>query len=97
MSRRWSVVCAIEEQLAAYGRHADGVAVAADACDHAAQERRSLWVGGRCIAGIVQVIKAALSTAPIEETQDHAAMVYDGGGTVSLLREIGLWRIQNLK
>ena len=64
-----------------------------------ADKLKEAWTGPQkeFIAGIVQAIKAALPTAQIEETQDHAAMAYGAGGTVSFLRENGLWKIQNLK
>ncbi len=64
-----------------------------------ADKLKEAWSGPQkeFIAGIVQAIKAALPTAQIEETPDHAAMAYGAGGTVSFLRENGLWKIQNLK
>jgi hypothetical protein len=64
-----------------------------------AEKLKEAWTGPQkeFIAGIVQAIKAALPTAQIEETQDHAAMAYGAGGTVSFKRENGLWKIQNLK
>jgi hypothetical protein len=64
-----------------------------------ADKLKEAWTGPQkeYIAGIVQAIKAALPTAQIEETQDNAAMAYGAGGTVSFLREHGLWKIKNLK
>jgi len=44
---------------------------------------------------IVQAIRAALPNATIEETGDQAAMAYGAGGTVSFLREHGVWKIKD--
>ncbi len=44
----------------------------------------------------VQAIKTALPTAQIEETGDSAAMSYGAGGTVSFIRERGVWKIKDL-
>lgn len=44
----------------------------------------------------VQAIKTALPTAQIEETGDSAAMPYGAGGTVSFIRERGVWKIKDL-
>lgn len=44
----------------------------------------------------VQAIRSALPTAKIEQTDDRAAMPYGAGGTVLLLREEGLWKIDEL-
>jgi hypothetical protein len=64
-----------------------------------AEKLRAAWEGDQkeYISRIVQAIKAALPTASIEETQDRAAMPYGAGGTVSFVREAGLWRIENLQ
>ena len=44
---------------------------------------------------IVQAIKAALPSATIEETGDSASMAYGSGGTVSFVREHGVWKIRD--
>jgi hypothetical protein len=64
-----------------------------------ADKLRAAWEGDQkeFITRVVQAIKAALPTASIEETQDRAAMPYGAGGTVSFVREGGLWRIENLQ
>jgi hypothetical protein len=43
---------------------------------------------------IAQAIKAALPTATIERLDDRATMSYGAGGTVELLREHGIWKIE---
>ena len=60
---------------------------------------KEAWTGDQkeYIAGIVQAIRSAMPTASIEETEDRAAMPYGAGGTVSFVREIGLWKIDDLK
>lgn len=42
----------------------------------------------------LEAIRAALPNATIEETGDEAAMSYGSGGTVSFIRERGLWKIR---
>jgi hypothetical protein len=44
---------------------------------------------------ICQGIKAALTQATIEEYSDRASMTYGSGGTLQLIREHGLWKIEN--
>lgn len=62
-----------------------------------ADKLRAAWEGPQKeqISRIVQAIKAALPTAAIEETGDSAAMAYGAGGTVSFVREHGLWKIRD--
>jgi hypothetical protein len=43
---------------------------------------------------VVSALKQALPGAQIEETGDRAAMAY-GAGTIQLVREHGLWKIEN--
>lgn len=43
---------------------------------------------------ITQAIKAALPTATVERLDDRATMSYGAGGTVELLREHGIWKIE---
>jgi hypothetical protein len=64
-----------------------------------ADKLRAAWEGDQreYITRIVQAIKAAMPTSTIEETQDRAAMPYGAGGTVSFVRENGLWKIENLQ
>ncbi|MDW8251640.1 MAG: hypothetical protein RMJ98_20285 [Myxococcales bacterium] len=44
---------------------------------------------------ICQSIKAALPQATIEEYSDRASMSYGSGGTLQLVREHGLWKIEH--
>jgi len=46
------------------------------------------------IQQVVAALKQALPTATIEETGERAAMPY-GAGTMQLVREHGLWKIEN--
>ena len=46
------------------------------------------------IEQVVSAVKQALPGASIEETGEHAAMPY-GAGTMQLVREHGLWKIEN--
>jgi hypothetical protein len=43
---------------------------------------------------MAQALRAALPTAEIERIGDHATMSYGAGGTVQLVREHGLWKIE---
>jgi hypothetical protein len=43
---------------------------------------------------ITQAIKAALPTATVERLDDRATMSYGAGGTIELLREHGIWKIE---
>jgi hypothetical protein len=62
-----------------------------------ADKLRTAWEGPykEQINRIVQAIKTALPTAQIEETGDSAAMSYGAGGTVSFMREHGVWKIRD--
>lgn len=64
-----------------------------------AAKLKKAWEGEQkeYISRIVQAIQSALPTARIEETEDRAAMPYGAGGTVLLVRESGLWKIEDLK
>lgn len=46
------------------------------------------------IERLTQAIEAALPTATIEHLGERATMSYGSGGTVELLREHGLWKIE---
>lgn len=62
-----------------------------------ADKLRAAWEGPQKdqMNRIVQAIRAALPTAAIEETGDHASMAYGAGGTVSFIREHGVWKIKD--
>jgi hypothetical protein len=61
-----------------------------------ATKLKSAWEGHEKdeIQQVVAALKQALPTATIEETGERAAMPY-GAGTVQLVRERGLWKIEN--
>jgi hypothetical protein len=61
-----------------------------------AAKLREAWEGPEKaqIGQVISALKRALPSATIEETGERAAMVY-GVGTIQLLREHGLWKIEN--
>lgn len=61
-----------------------------------ATKLKSAWEGYERdeILQVVSAVKQALPTATIEETGERAAMPY-GAGTMQLVREHGLWKIEN--
>jgi hypothetical protein len=61
-----------------------------------ATKLKSAWEGHEKdeIEQVVSALKQALPTASIEETGERAAMPY-GAGTMQLVREHGLWKIEN--
>lgn len=46
---------------------------------------------------LTQALKAALPTAQVERIGDRATMAYGAGGTVELLREHGIWKIEEFE
>lgn len=62
-----------------------------------AEKLRESWEGPQReeMLRITQALKAALPSATIEETGDVASMSYGSGGTVSLVRERGAWKIRD--
>jgi hypothetical protein len=61
-----------------------------------ASKLKSAWEGHEKeeIQQVVMALKQALPTATIEETGERATMPY-GAGTMQLVREHGLWKIEN--
>jgi hypothetical protein len=61
-----------------------------------APKLQSAWEGHEKdeIAQVVAALKQALPGGQIEETGDRATMPY-GAGTIQLVREHGLWKIEN--
>ncbi len=61
-----------------------------------ATKLKSAWEGHEKeeILQVVSALKQALPTATIEETGERATMPY-GAGTMQLVREHGLWKIEN--
>jgi hypothetical protein len=62
-----------------------------------AEQLRAAWEGAQKeeTDRVLQALRAALPTATIEENGDTASMSYGSGGTVSFLRERGLWKIRD--
>ena len=62
-----------------------------------AEKLRAAWEGPQReqMNRIVQAVRTALPTATIEETGDSASMAYGAGGTVSFVREHGVWKIKD--
>ncbi len=60
------------------------------------EKLRAAWEGPQKeeMLRITQALRAALASATIEETGDVATMSYGSGGTVSLIRERGAWKIR---
>lgn len=62
-----------------------------------AEKLRREWEGPQRaeMQRIAQALKAALPTATIEESGEVASMAYGSGGTVSFLKEHGVWKIRD--
>lgn len=92
--KRWDVVLRYIPQAEIDGL-SDG---AAEEGKLTAEKLKAAWEGEQKeqVERVVQAIKAALPTATIEETGDSAAMAYGAGGTVSFVREGGVWKIKEL-
>jgi hypothetical protein len=58
---------------------------------------RAAWEGSQKeeMARITAALRAALPTAQFEEVGDRATMAYGSGGTVQLVREHGVWKIED--
>jgi hypothetical protein len=59
---------------------------------------RAAWEGEqkRDMTQLVQALKASLPTAKVELLGDRATLAYGPGATVELLREQGVWKIEEL-
>lgn len=60
---------------------------------------KSAWEGEQRaeIERLVQALKAALPTARVEMLGDRATMAYGAGGTVELVEERGVWKVEEFK
>ena len=58
---------------------------------------REAWEGTQKdeMRKIAAAVRAALPTAKLEETGDRATLAYGTGGTVQLVREHGVWKIED--
>jgi hypothetical protein len=59
---------------------------------------RAAWEGEqkRDMTQLVQALKASLPTAKVELLGDRATLAYGPGATIELLREQGVWKIEEL-
>ena len=64
--------------------------------DPSEEQLRAAWEGPEKdeIAQVIAGLKQALPSATIEESGERATMAY-GAGTLQLVREHGLWKIEN--
>ena len=46
---------------------------------------------------LTQALKAALPTAKIEQIGARATMAYGAGGTVEMVNEAGVWKIEEFR
>ena len=62
-----------------------------------AQKLKEAWEGVQKqeVDRIVQAVKSALPTATFEEVGDRATMPFGAVGTVQLVRERGVWKIED--
>jgi hypothetical protein len=62
-----------------------------------AEKLKAAWEGPQKdeMLRITAAIRTALGTAQIEETADRATMAYGAGGTVQMVREHGVWKIED--
>jgi HAMP domain-containing protein len=60
---------------------------------------KSAWEGEQRaeIERLVQALDAALPTARVEMLGDRATMAYGAGGTVELVQERGVWKVEEFK
>lgn len=49
------------------------------------------------LEGLVAAVESSLTTAGLEVTGDRATMAFGTGGTVELVRERGLWKVEDLR
>ncbi len=61
-----------------------------------AKKLKAAWEGEQQqeMTRLVQAIKAALPTAQVELLGDRATVSYGAGGTVEMLEEAGVWKIE---
>jgi hypothetical protein len=64
-----------------------------------AERLRKAWEGDQKeeMDRLTEALRAALPTAKFELIGDRATMAYGAGGTVELLREQGLWKIEEFR
>ena len=62
-------------------------------------ELKRAWEGGERaeLERLVSAVETALPTARLEVTGDRATMAFGAAGTVELVREKGVWKVEDLK
>jgi hypothetical protein len=62
------------------------------------EELRRAWDGEeqKELEALVSAVEAGLATAELEVTGDRATMAFGAGGTVELVRERGIWKVEDL-
>ncbi len=63
------------------------------------EELKRAWEGGERaeLERLVSAVETALPTARLEVTGDRATMAFGAAGTVELVREKGVWKVEDLK
>jgi hypothetical protein len=63
------------------------------------EELKRAWEGSERaeLERLVSAVETALPTARLEVTGDRATMAFGAAGTVELVRERGLWKVEDLK
>jgi hypothetical protein len=64
-----------------------------------AEELKRAWEGEERdeLESLVAAVETNLSAAHLEVTGDRATMAFGAGGTVELVRESGLWKVEDLR
>lgn len=64
-----------------------------------AKKLESSWEGEERaeLEGLVAAVESSLPSASLEVTGDRATMAFGTGGTVELVRERGLWKVEDLR
>jgi len=64
-----------------------------------AKKLESAWAGEEKaeLEGLVAAVESSLQAASLEVTGDRATMAFGTGGTVELVRESGLWKVEDLR
>jgi hypothetical protein len=64
-----------------------------------AKKLESAWAGEERteLEGLVAAVESSLPSSSLEVTGDRATMAFGTGGTVELVRERGLWKVEDLR
>jgi hypothetical protein len=63
------------------------------------EELKRAWEGEerKELEALVSAVEAGLATAKLEVTGDRATMAFGAGGSVELVRERGIWKVEDLQ